>query len=201
MAAGEQTRFGAPDRGAIVSVAVRTMPPRAAVMVALPDALALTAALKPAVDPPAGIGTEAGTLTCGLLLASDTFTPPCPAGPLKDTVQVLEVPTVRVSGVQVTEEREDWLVTASEKVTDEPAKLAVRIADPAEDPVAVKIALVVPDGTVTDAGTDAEELPLANATATPPEGAVVDRYIVQVAVAPGAIDPGMQDKLDKVTAG
>jgi hypothetical protein len=75
------------------------------------------------------------------------------------------------------------------------------MADPAEDPAAVKVALVVPDATVTDAGTNAEELPLANATATPPEGAVVDRYMVQVAVAPGAIDPGMQDMLDKVTPG
>jgi hypothetical protein len=65
----------------------------------------------------------------------------------------------------------------------------------------VKVALVVPDGTVTDAGTDAEELALDNATVTPPEGAVVDRNTVQVAVAPGAIDPGEQERLDKVTAG
>ena len=107
MAAGEQTMLGTPDGGVMVSVAVRPIPPRVAVMVALPDALADAAALKPADDAPAAIDTEAGTLTCELLLLSDTFTPPCPAGPLNNTVQEVELPTVTVSGVQVTEESED----------------------------------------------------------------------------------------------
>ena len=73
--------------------------------------------------------------------------------------------------------------------------------EPADTAVAVNVVLVVPDATVTDAGTDAEALPLDRATRTPPDGAVVDKNTVQVAVAPGATDPGVQDKLDKVTAG
>jgi len=132
-----------------------------------------------------------------LLLVSDTFAPLCPAGPLKETVQALELPAVTVSGAQMTDAREDCAVTASEKVTEAPPKLAVRMAEPAEPPVAVKVALDVPDATVTDGGTDAEELPLDNATVTPPEGAVAVRNTVQVVVAPGAMVPGMQAMLDR----
>lgn len=107
MAAGEQTIFGTPEGGVMVSVAVRATPPMAAVIVALPDALAPTEAVNPPVDAPAAIDTEAGTRTCALLLLSDTLAPLCPAGPLNKTVQELELPTTTVSGVQVTEERED----------------------------------------------------------------------------------------------
>ncbi len=195
--AGEQMRLGPLDAAVTVSVAERTIAPMVAVMVALPDALAATAALKPADDAPAGIARDAGTLTCGLLLVSDTFAPLCPAGPLKETVQALELPAVTVSGAQMTDAREDCAVTASEKVTEAPPKLAVRMAEPAEPPVAVKVALDVPDATVTDGGTDAEELPLDNATVTPPEGAVAVRNTVQVVVAPGAMVPGMQAMLDR----
>ena len=110
------------------------------------------------------------------------------------------MPAVTVSGEQTTEDNEDWPVTASEKFTEVPAKLAVKTAEPADTAVAVNVALVAPDGTVTDAGTVAELLPLVSATVVL-DGAVVDRNTVQVAVAPGASDPGLQDKLDSVTAG
>jgi len=75
MVAGEQTRLGAAEGGAIVSVDVRTIPPRDAVIVALPVALAATAALKLADEAPAATGMELGTVTCALLLLSDTLTP------------------------------------------------------------------------------------------------------------------------------
>jgi len=185
----------------MVSVAERTIAPTVAVMVALPDVLAATAALKPADDAPPGIAREAGTLTCWLLLLRDTVTPLCPAGPLKETVHALELPAVTVSGVQVTEASEDCAVTASEKLTEAPAKLAVRTAEPAEAPAALKVALVVPAATVTDGGTVAEELPLESATVTPPEGAVAVRNTVQVAVAPGAMVPGTQVMLERAAGG
>ena len=201
MDAGEHTRLGPLDAGVMVRVAERTIAPRVAVMVALPDAFAAAAALKAADDAPAEIATEPGTVTWGLLLLSDTLAPFCPAGPLKETVQALELPAATVSGVQSTEAREDCAVTASEKVTEEPPKLAVRTAEPAVPPVAVKFALVVPDAIVTDGGTDAEELLLDNATVTPPDGAVAVRNTVQVAVAPGAMVPGVQDMLDNAACG
>jgi len=199
--AGEQTRLGAPEAGAMVSVADRTMAPMAAVMVALPDALAATAALKPADDAPAGIVSEAGTVTCMLLLLSDTFVPPCPAGPLRETVHALVLPAVTESGLQINVESEDCPVTASEKLTEEPPKLAVRTAEPTEPAVAVKVALEVPDATMTDCGTDAEELLLDNATVAPPDGAVAVRNTVHVVEAPGAIVPGLQAMLARAAGG
>ena len=76
MVAGEQTRLGAEDAGDMVSVDVRTIPPKDAVIVALPDALAPADALKLAEEAPAATGIELGTLTCALLLLSETLTPP-----------------------------------------------------------------------------------------------------------------------------
>jgi len=114
-------------------------------------------------------------------------------------VHELELPAATVAGVQVTEESEDSPVTASENVTEEPPRLAVKTAEPVEFPVAVKFALDVPEGTVTDGGTDADGLPLASVTVTPPEGAAAARNSVQPLVAPGAIVPGEQLRLASVT--
>ena len=74
----------------------------------------------------------------------------------------------------------------------------MRTAEPAGPAVAVKAALEVPAATVTDAGTDAEDALLASITVAPPDGAVADRYTVQVVEAPGAIDAGVQDMLASV---
>ena len=63
MVDGEHTRLGALDACVMVSVADRTMAPTVAVMVALPEALAATAAVKPADEAPAGIARDAGTVT------------------------------------------------------------------------------------------------------------------------------------------
>jgi len=201
MVDGEQTRLGAAEAGAMVSVDVRTIPPSDAVIVALPEALAATEALKFAEAAPAAIGMEPGTVTCALLLLSETLTPPCPAAPLNNTVHALVLPAFTVSGAQTTEDSDDCPVTASEKVTEVPARLAVRTDEPADTAVAVNVALVAPDGIITEPGTVAALLPLESATVAPPDGAVVDRNTVHVALEPGASDPGLQDMLDKVTAG
>ena len=55
-----------------------------------------------------------------MLLLSDTLVPPGPAGPLNVTVQALELPAATVRGEQINEERIDWPVTASEKLTEDP---------------------------------------------------------------------------------
>ena len=107
MVAGEQTRLAAEDAAVMVSVDVRTVPPKEAVIVALPDALAPAEALKFADEAPAATGIELGTLTCALLLLSETLAPPWPAGPLSDTVHVLAWPAVTVSGAHDMEESED----------------------------------------------------------------------------------------------
>jgi len=104
MVVGEHTRLAVLDAGLMVIVAVRVAEPAVAVMVALPVALALAAALKPADDCPAAIMTDAGTFTCGLLLLSDTVTPPA-VGLLSDTVQLLVAPGAMVPGAQLTLDR------------------------------------------------------------------------------------------------
>ncbi len=93
------------DCALIVSVVVRVAAPSVAVMVALPEALAPAVALKLPEVWPAGIETEAGTVTCALLLVSDTVTPFGPAAPLSDKLQVLAAPGATVAGEHVTAER------------------------------------------------------------------------------------------------
>lgn len=63
---------------------------------------------------------------------------------------------------------------------------AVRVTDWAEltlDAVAVKPALVPPDGTVTEEGTETSVLLLAKETLEPPLGAAAVRLTVQLVVA------------------
>jgi hypothetical protein len=57
--------------------------------------------------------------------------------------------------------------------------------------VAVKVAVVAPAVTVTDAGTVSEALLLASVTIEPPTGATVLRVTVQVAAALGFRFPGL----------
>lgn len=60
---GEQTRLGPLDAGVMVRVTVRLMAPALAEMMALPAALDLAVALKPAEDAPVWTTTAVGTLT------------------------------------------------------------------------------------------------------------------------------------------
>jgi len=48
---------------------------------------------------PAGTVTNPGTIAVELLLARETFTPPCPAAPVRVTVPVVEVPPTTVGGL------------------------------------------------------------------------------------------------------
>jgi hypothetical protein len=136
-------------------------------------------------------------VTWELALESVTERPPDGAALLSVTTHVLEPPAVTVAGLQLRSERADCDVTASENVTEARLRLAVRIAEmvPLAWPaVALKFALVDPDGTTTDAGTVTEELPLPRSTVAPPEGAAPVRDTVQMLEAPGATVPGVHVK-------
>ena len=61
-----------------------------------------------------------------------------------------------------------------------------------EDTVAVKLAVVDPAATVTEAGTVTAELLLARLTAKPPLAAAVFRVTVQLSLPALAIDPLLQ---------
>jgi hypothetical protein len=87
-----------------VSGAVTCIPPADAVMVATPSKLeAATVASKPALVDPDGTFTLAGTDTFALLLESVTPKPaPC-AGPVKETVHVVDPGELIPEGEQVIE--------------------------------------------------------------------------------------------------
>ena len=65
----------------------------------------------------AGTVTLAGTCAAGLLLVSDTTTPPAGAGPLRVTVPVAEFPPTRLVGTNLIEDRVGADVTVRDTVT------------------------------------------------------------------------------------
>ena len=99
------------------------------------------------------------------------------AGAVSVTVNVLELPLV--------------LAVTTAVVVELTAELAVP----------VKLAVVDPDKTVTDDGTDSAELLSEIATACPPPGAAPLKVTVQVAEPGGVHDEGVQVKLLTVTGG
>jgi hypothetical protein len=104
--AGVHIRFAEPEEGAMTRPAERTAAPTVTEIVAMPEALAPAEAVNtPAVTPP-GIKTEAGTVTCGLLLLSVAVVPP-DTGALREIVQLLALPAATVVGVQTREESPD----------------------------------------------------------------------------------------------
>ena len=81
------------------------------------------------------------------------------------------------------------------KVLDTLPALAVRVADcavPTDETVAVKLAVVEPTATVTEAGTVTVELLLARLTVNPPVAAAAFSVTVQLSVPAPVIEPLVQ---------
>ena len=146
--------------------------------------------VKRALVAPAGIVTLLGTLARLELLRSCTTTPPAGAGPLRVTVPVAVLPPQTEVGLIVS----DWSVTLGEGLT---VRVAVREMPPADAVIVtlvaletarvetVKVALVVPAGTVTVLGTVATlGLLLLRFTTNPPDGAGAVRVTVPVLLLP-----------------
>ena len=88
--------------------------------------------------------------------------PPEGAAPVRFTVQFTEAPPAGLMGLHVSEETPGWvtddLVRASEKLRALPFREAVSVAvvfPDTADAFAVKVVLLIPDGTTTDGGTAA----------------------------------------------
>ena len=117
---------------------------------------------------------------------------------VSDTVQV-EVPLgVSTVGTQLRDARAAGAVNPSENVADPLLRLAVRVALVSLETVAavaVKLAVVAPPFTATDAGTVAEALLLDRPTLAPPAGAAALRVTVQALVPGVATEDGVQLKL------
>jgi hypothetical protein len=152
-------------------------------------------AIKVAESAPAATATEAGVLKRLELSESATVAAPAGAACESVTVQVVlpfagKLPAAHCSDVTVTGAFSDRLA-----VFEEPFSEAVRVAvwlAVKEPAVAVKVALLAPEGMVTDVGTvTRDELDATVATA-PPDPAAALRFMVQVAGAAGANAAGLQ---------
>jgi hypothetical protein len=161
-----------------------------------------TVAVKLAVVDPAATVTEAGTVTAELLLATLTANPPLGAAAFSVTEQPSVPAPVIDPLTQVSALNTGTLVpSCSAKVLATLLALAVSVtvwAVLTEDTVAVKLAVVDPAATVTEAGTVTAELLLARLTANPPLGAAPLRVTVQLSVPAPVIDELVQFRLVKV---
>ena len=164
-----------------------------AVCVVLTEA---TVAVKPVLVDPAGTVTVFGTVTELLLLERLTLNPPVPAAALTLTVHV-SVPAPVNRLLEQERPLNDGPLGAAGgfnckvKVSDELPAVAVKVTALAVLTaviVDVKLALVVPTGTVTVAGTAKALLLLAKLTTTPPVGAEALRVTVHASVAAPVID-------------
>lgn len=135
---------------------------------------------------PAATVTDAGTVALEELDVSVTIEPPGPAAPLRVTVPVEPAPPRTEAG-----DTDRLLIAAGvivrEAVWLEPFRVPL-IAAVVEFETAlvvmVKVVVVLPAGTVTVAGTVAEELPELSVTVVPPETAALLNVIVPVEVFP-----------------
>ena len=186
---------------------VREIPLSAAVKTT--DVLALTADGEVAVKvwdvvPDASV-TEAGTETRAELPLDSATTVELEGAAVRLTVQVAEEGGTRLAGAHVKVESAggpppEGAVRPSEKVREIPLSAAVKTTDvlalTADGEVAVKVWDVVPDASVTEAGTETRaELPLDSATTVELEGAAV-RLTVQVAEEGGTRLAGAHVKLE-----
>ena len=147
---------------------------------------------------PAGMVTEPGRATLGLLLASVTPTPAPAAVLLSVTEHVLELPCAMIAGLQLTDATLAEVRTLRGKVVTAPfiVALSITVKSVGGVPaVAAKLTLLDPAGTRTLAGTVTAPLSLVSETVRPPAGALPERLTTQLAEDVVATAPGVQLRL------
>jgi hypothetical protein len=173
------------------------MPLEVAVIVtAVVEATALVVAVKAAVVAPAATVTDAGTWAAAVFeLVRVTTTPPAGAAPLSVTVPVEEAPPMTEVGLRLRPLRAAAGVTVKVAVRLTLLYAAVIVTAVVEDTlpvVAVKVVVVAPAATVTDAGTWAAAVfELVRVTTAPPVGAGLSRVTVPVEEAPPMTEVGV----------
>ena len=139
-----------------------------------------------------------------MLLDIVTAVPPAGAAAIRYTVQEVLEPAPTKLGLQISDETPAGTALAgvrpSEKVREIPLSAAVKttevLALTADGEVAAKVWDIVPDASVTEAGTETRaELPLDSATTVELEAAAV-RLTVQIADEGGARLPGAHVKFE-----
>jgi hypothetical protein len=150
---------------------------------------------KLAVLLPAVTLTEAGVDNTALLSESVTICPPVGAALFRVTVQMLTPPDWSVAGLQVNPVGRIVGKSLSEKVAENPPRLAVMVAVAAvatAEVVTANAAVVLPAGTVTEAGVATEALLSDRVTSAPPAGAAPVKVTMQVDAAPPVTEAGLQ---------
>jgi hypothetical protein len=159
-----------------------------AVIVALVTLAGVPAtAEKVAFVAPAGTVTDEGTVMADDELESATVVPPVLAAPLSVTVPVALAPLARLVGLTVSIETCKGLTVSDAVLVTLPnaAVIVTGLAALTLFVVTVKVAVVIPEGTVTDAGTVAAAvLLLARLTVNPPAGARLETVTVPFEVIP-----------------
>jgi hypothetical protein len=157
---------------------------------------AAAVALKFALVVPAATMTDAGAASMVLLLASMTLEPPVGAVWFSVTMHVETPLWLRLVGVQLKPETvipDRRLIEAVLEVAPRVVvTVAVWLLATVAAAVALKVAVVPPAATVTDAGTVSSVLLLASFTADPPVGAARVSVTVQELAALGFRDVGEQ---------
>ena len=167
--------------------AVSVVPPSGGVVV--------TVAKNVAVEDPFGTTTEAGTVNAGLLAESDTGVPPVGALPESVRVQVEEPPASSVVALHANAETRVGATRLRVVVWVEPLRVAVSVpvwVVVMAPRLAVKVADVLPAGTVTEVGTVNAALLLESATALPPGPTAWLSVATQVVLAPEFTLVGLQ---------
>jgi len=173
------------------------------VTVALPLlAMVVVVALKVPVVAPANTVTDPGVVSAALLSLSVTDAPPVGAACVNVTVQVLDAFCPRLVGLQAS----DDTVTGATRLIVAFAELLLYVAVTVALPllamvvvVALKVPVVAPANTVTEAGVVSAALLSLSVTEAPPVGAACVNVTVQVldAFCPKLV--GLQASDDTVT--
>jgi hypothetical protein len=158
--------------------------------------VAAAVAVKVAAMAPGATNTEVGTESKGLLLAIAVSEPPAGAVCVSVTVQVLRALWPRLDGLHETAETRTGaarlIVTLRELPPKDADRVAVWLLATVVAAVALKVAVLAPGATDTDAGTESKGLLLVSAPSEPPAGAACVRVTVQMLTAPWLRVPGLQ---------
>jgi hypothetical protein len=129
-------------------------------------------AVKLALSAPSGTVTVAGTDTAGLLLTSDTVTPPTGATPVNVTLPTVDAPPFNIDATVTV--YKTGAATVMVLVTVVPFAVAVVVTTVSVSTTSAdtgKVAERAPSATVTDAGIVKIPLSAARRTSNPPAGA------------------------------
>lgn len=146
-----------------------------------------------AVEAPAKTVTPGGTVAAVWLLLREIDIPPVGAGPLRVTVPVELAPPVRVVGFKLNPDRCGGFTVNVAEIDVAPSVPVIFGKDwrATGEVVIENVALVVPAGTFTLAGTIALEKLLDRLTVVPPTGAGIATVTVPVEVVPPVTAVGL----------